>query len=58
MSKTADEKCKKSFYLTEKMSEEIRAEADRLQRPISWVVQKAWRIARAEIKTIPSEDGD
>jgi uncharacterized small protein (TIGR04563 family) len=33
---------------------EIQREAERQDRSISWIVQQAWKVARAEIKRIPS----
>jgi uncharacterized small protein (TIGR04563 family) len=36
------------------MLQEIKDEAARLDRSLSWVVQRAWKIARLEIKRIPS----
>jgi uncharacterized small protein (TIGR04563 family) len=45
---------KQSLYFPEAMLEEIKAEAVRLDRSLSWVVQRAWKTARAEIRKIPS----
>jgi uncharacterized small protein (TIGR04563 family) len=36
------------------MLDDIKAEAARLDRSLSWVVQRAWKTARAEIRKIPS----
>ncbi|MCC6217208.1 MAG: TIGR04563 family protein [Polyangiaceae bacterium] len=36
------------------MLEEIKEEAARLDRSLSWVVQRAWKVARLDIKRIPS----
>jgi uncharacterized small protein (TIGR04563 family) len=36
------------------MLQEIKDEAARLDRSLSWIVQRAWKIARLEIKKIPS----
>ena len=36
------------------MLQEIKEEAARLDRSLSWVVQRAWKIARVEIKKLPS----
>lgn len=36
------------------MLQEIKDEAARLDRSLSWVVQRAWKLARADIKKIPS----
>jgi uncharacterized small protein (TIGR04563 family) len=44
---------KQSLYFPEQMFDEIKAEAQRLKRSVSWVVQRAWRIARKDLKNIP-----
>jgi uncharacterized small protein (TIGR04563 family) len=36
------------------MLQEIKEEAARLDRSLSWVVQRAWKLARVEIKKLPS----
>lgn len=43
------------------IQKEIEAEAARLDRSLSWVVQRAWKLARKEIKAVPGlpqEDDD
>ena len=45
---------KQSLYFPEEMLEEIQREAGRQDRSISWIVQQAWKVARAQIKKIPS----
>lgn len=45
---------KQSLYFSEPMLKEIKDEAARLDRSISWVVQRAWKLARAEIKALPN----
>jgi uncharacterized small protein (TIGR04563 family) len=45
---------KQSLYFPQDMLEEIKAEANRLERPLSWVVQRAWKRAREEIKKMPT----
>src|SRR3982750_3899739 len=47
---------KQSLYFPEEMLEEIKEEAARLDRSLSWIVQRAWKIARVEIKRLPSVD--
>jgi uncharacterized small protein (TIGR04563 family) len=37
------------------MLDEMSAEAQRLDRSLSWVVQRAWRIARREIEKMHAE---
>ncbi len=48
------DKRKQSLYFPESMLQEIKEEAARLDRSLSWVVQRAWKIARTEIKKLPS----
>ncbi len=48
------DKRKQSLYFPESMLQEIKEEAARLDRSLSWVVQRAWKISRLEIKKLPS----
>ena len=57
------DKRKQSLYFPEAMLQEIRDEAIRLDRSLSWVVQRAWRVARLELRKLPdvnevSDDDD
>lgn len=52
--KTGSDKRKQSLYFPEIMLQEIKDEAARLDRSLSWIVQRAWKLARAEIRKIPS----
>jgi uncharacterized small protein (TIGR04563 family) len=52
MAPTADKR-KQSLYFPETMLDDIRAEAKRLNRSLSWVVQRAWKVARLEMKRLP-----
>jgi uncharacterized small protein (TIGR04563 family) len=45
---------KQSLYFPEDMLTEIQREAERQDRSMSWIVQQAWKLARAEMKRIPS----
>lgn len=54
-SSSADNR-KQSLYFPEAMLDEIKTESVRLDRSLSWVVQRAWKTARAEIKKIPSSE--
>jgi uncharacterized small protein (TIGR04563 family) len=45
---------KQSLYFPEEMLREIEIEAQRQDRSLSWIVQQAWKIARAELRKIPS----
>ena len=48
------DKRKQSLYFPEDMLQEIKEEAARLDQTLSWVVQRAWKLARLEIKKLPS----
>lgn len=48
------DKRKQSLYFPEEMLKEIQYEANRQDRSLSWIVQKAWKIARKEITKYPS----
>jgi uncharacterized small protein (TIGR04563 family) len=52
------DKRKQSLYFPEEMLKEISAEANRQDRSLSWIVQKAWKIARREITQYPSITDD
>ena len=48
-------KRKQSLYFPQDIIREIELEAQRLDRSMSWLVQTAWKMARDEIATIPSQ---
>ena len=48
------DKRKQSLYFPESMLQEIKEEAVRLDRSLSWIVQRAWRIARPELRKLPN----
>jgi uncharacterized small protein (TIGR04563 family) len=50
------EKKKQSLYFPEDMLYEIVAEAQRLDRSMSWIVQQAWRLAKGELTRFPSSN--
>jgi uncharacterized small protein (TIGR04563 family) len=52
MTKRGGRKQKHSFYFPDWMSREVEAEAARLDRSTSWILQRAWKVARAEIARI------
>ncbi len=54
---SASDKRKQSLYFPEDMLLEIQAEANRQDRSLSWIVQKAWKLARKEIMKFPSVEG-
>ena len=45
---------KQSLYFPEDMLEEIQREATRQDRSLSWIVQQAWKVARVDIRKMPS----
>ena len=51
---TASNKRKQSLYFPEQQLEEIREQAVRLDRSLSWIVQRAWRVAHKQLKDMPS----
>jgi uncharacterized small protein (TIGR04563 family) len=48
------DKRKQSLYFPDTLLAEIAEEAKRLDRSLSWVVQRAWKLAREDIKKLPS----
>ena len=54
MTMSANDARKQSLYFPEDMLNEIQAQAQRLDRSLSWVVQQAWKIAKPELRKIPS----
>ena len=50
----SSDKRKQSLYFPEDMLKEIQMEAARQDRSLSWIVQKAWKIARKDIMKYPS----
>jgi uncharacterized small protein (TIGR04563 family) len=50
----ASDKRKQSLYFPETMLEELKLEARRMDRSLSWVVQKAWKLARQRVTAMPS----
>jgi len=48
------DKRKQSLYFPEWMLDEMRAEAVRLDRSFSWVVQRAFRVAKPALRKLPS----
>ncbi len=47
-------KNKQAVWLQGEILDEIAAEAVRLDRSISWMVQLSWRLAREHVKRMPS----
>jgi uncharacterized small protein (TIGR04563 family) len=50
----SSDKRKQSLYFPEDMLQEIKREAQRQDRSLSWIVQKAWKLARTEVAKYPS----
>lgn len=46
--------CKQSLYFPEDMLLEMQKEARRQDRSLSWIVQQAWKLARTDLRKIPS----
>ena len=53
MAKPTDKR-KLSLYFPETMLEEMRREADRQERSLSWIMQRAWQRAREQMGRFPS----
>ncbi len=45
---------RQNLYFPADMLAELQAEAHRQDRSISWLMQQAWKIARSELRKIPS----
>ena len=45
---------KQSLYFPEDMLREMKQEAVRQDRSLSWIVQRAWQIAKNRVKQYPS----
>jgi uncharacterized small protein (TIGR04563 family) len=54
----ATDRRKQSLYFPERTLDELRFEASRLDRSLSWVVQKAWKVARKQVMAMPSANDD
>jgi uncharacterized small protein (TIGR04563 family) len=50
----SSDKRKQSLYFPEEMLKEIQHEATRQDRSLSWIVQKAWKMARKDVMKYPS----
>jgi len=47
------EKRKQSLYFPVTMLEQMQHEAERQERPLSWLMQQAWRLAMPQISSFP-----
>ncbi len=52
--RTMSDTRKQSLYFPEQMLQQIQEEAVRQDRSLSWIVQRAWRLARAQIARLPT----
>jgi uncharacterized small protein (TIGR04563 family) len=50
------DKRKQSLYFPELMLKEIQREADRLDRSLSWIVQRCIKVGLPELRRLPSTD--
>lgn len=51
---SVSDKRKQSLYFPEEMLKEMVGEATRQDRSLSWIMQKAWKVARKDIQRVPS----
>jgi uncharacterized small protein (TIGR04563 family) len=49
------DKLKQSLYFPKDMLEEIHREAQRLDRSLSWIVQRAWKVAKRDVQLMPGD---
>jgi uncharacterized small protein (TIGR04563 family) len=45
---------KQSLYFPEGMLQEVKEQAARLDRSMSWVIQRAWKLAAQQVRDLPS----
>ncbi len=45
---------KQNLYFPKEVLEEIKAEAARLDRSLSWVMHRAWKMSREKFSEIPT----
>ena len=50
------DKRKQSLYFPDEMLAEIKQEAIRLDRSLSWIIQQGWKVARQKIKSFPASN--
>lgn len=50
------DKRKQSLYFPETMLKSIQTEADRLDRSLSWIVQRCVKVGLPELKKLPSTE--
>ncbi len=47
------DKKKQSLYFPTDMLDEMVREAERQERPLSWIMQQAWKLSRDKIQNYP-----
>lgn len=47
---------KQSLYFPEEMLGELQSEAQRLDRSVAWLVERAWKIAKRQVMSLSTED--
>jgi uncharacterized small protein (TIGR04563 family) len=47
------DKKKQSLYFPVEMLAEMQKQADRQERPLSWIMQQAWKLSRDKISNYP-----
>jgi uncharacterized small protein (TIGR04563 family) len=50
------DKKKQSLYFPVEMLVEMQQEADRQERPLSWIMQQAWKLSKDRISGYPAVD--
>jgi uncharacterized small protein (TIGR04563 family) len=50
----APEHRRQSVYLPQPLLIQLRAEAQRLDRSMSWLIQRAWKVALGQIRRMPA----
>ena len=45
---------RQALYFPAEMLEELQRESKRQDRSISWLIQQAWKVARGEMRRMPS----
>ena len=50
----ANSKHKMTVYVPDNVFDEMRLEAERQERSVSWLVEHAWKLSRGQVKTYPT----
>ena len=54
----ANSKHKMTVYVPDNVFDEMRLEAERQERSVSWLVEHAWKLSRTQVKTYPTVADD